>query len=197
MEDIVLEHLHKAFDGRAVLSDFSAVFPAGEISCLMAPSGYGKTTLLRILMGLEEPDAGSVRGLTGKRISAVFQEDRLCDNLSAQANVRLVNKKLSREEALAELAAVGLTECDDQPVSQFSGGMRRRVALVRALLAAYDVLILDEPFKGLDEELKAQTIDYVLSRCAGRTVLLVTHDAHEAQAMHACLYRMEQLNGGA
>lgn len=194
MQDIVLEHISKSFDGKEVLSDFSAVFSAGRVSCLMAPSGYGKTTLLRILLGLEKPDSGCVRGLEGCRMAAVFQEDRLCSNLSAQANIRLVNRNLSRRDALDALAAVGLADCGDQSVAAFSGGMKRRVALLRALLAEYDVLVLDEPFKGFDEELKAQMIAFTLARSAGRTVLLVTHDPSEAEAMHAQLYQMEQLN---
>ena len=78
MQDIVIRGLSKAFDGKQVLRDFSAVLPAGQVTGLMAPSGAGKTTLLRILMGLEMPDRGTITGLQGLRLSAVFQEDRLC-----------------------------------------------------------------------------------------------------------------------
>ena len=132
MADICITGLCKAYDGKPVLRDFSAVLPAGRVTGLMAPSGAGKTTLLRILMGLEQPDAGSVAGLQGRRMSAVFQEDRLCDNLDAVANVRLVTPGISSAQALDALNAVGLGGCAGQPARELSGGMRRRVALLRA-----------------------------------------------------------------
>ena len=90
MQDIVIRGLCKAFDGKQVLRDFSAALPAGQVTGLMAPSGAGKTTLLRILMGLETPDRGTITGLEGLRLSAVFQEDRLCENLNPVSNLRLV-----------------------------------------------------------------------------------------------------------
>ena len=151
MQDIVIRGLCKAFDGKQVLRDFSAALPAGQVTGLMAPSGAGKTTLLRILMGLETPDRGTITGLEGLRLSAVFQEDRLCENLNPVSNLRLVTPALSRTAAAEALAAVGLTDCQRQPARELSGGMRRRVAILRALLAEYDLLFLDEPFKGLDQ----------------------------------------------
>ena len=150
MYAIQVRNLSKSFGDKAVLRNFSADFPAGAVTAVMAPSGGGKTTLLRLLMGLETADGGTVEGLEGLRQSAVFQEDRLCENLSAQANLRLVNPSLSAKEAEEALAAVGLAGCGGQRVAEFSGGMRRRVAILRALLARWDVLFLDEPFKGLD-----------------------------------------------
>ena len=86
MRDIEIKGLCKAFDGKQVLRDFSAVLPAGQVTGLMAPSGAGKTTLLRILMGLETQDRGIITGLDGLRLSAVFQEDRLCENLNPVSN---------------------------------------------------------------------------------------------------------------
>ena len=134
MEDIVIRSLCKAFDGKHALQGFSATLPAGQVSCIMAPSGGGKTTLLRILLGLEAADSGEVQGLAGLRLSAVFQEDRLLENLSPVANIRLVNPRRPRGEVLAALAAVRLSGCADQPARELSGGMRRRVAILRALL---------------------------------------------------------------
>ena len=176
MQDIVIRGLSKAFDGKQVLRDFSAVLPAGQITGLMAPSGAGKTTLLRILMGLETPDRGTITGLQGLRLSAVFQEDRLCENLNPVSNLRLVTPTLSQSAAEEALTAVGLTDCLHQPVRELSGGMRRRVAILRALLAEYDLLFLDEPFKGLDRETKDVVLADTRRRCDGRTVLFVTHD---------------------
>lgn len=183
MPDICITGLCKAYDGKPVLRGFSAVLPAGKITGLMAPSGAGKTTLLRILMGLEKADTGRIEGLEGMRMSVVFQEDRLCDNLDAVANLRLVTPRLGRGQAADALAAVGLNDCIGQPARELSGGMRRRVALLRALLAEYDLLLLDEPFKGLDRDTRARVMADTRKRCAGRTVLLVTHDASELDAM--------------
>ena len=185
MQDIVIRGLSKAFEGKQVLRDFSAVLPAGQVTGLMAPSGAGKTTLLRILMGLEMPDRGTITGLQGLRLSAVFQEDRLCENLNLESNLRLVTPTLSRAAAEEALTAVGLTDCLHQPVRELSGGMRRRVAILRALLAEYDLLFLDEPFKGLDRETKEVVMADTRRRCDGRTVLFVTHDPTELETMGA------------
>lgn len=166
---------------------------------MMAPSGAGKTTLLRILagLGLEKVDSGQIEGLEGLRISMVFQEDRLCENLSASANIRLVrgkkpwgrDKKLEAKISKA-MAAVGLGGCEDQPVREFSGGMRQRTALLRALYSEWDVLFLDEPFKGLDEETKELVIEYTKKQCFGKTVIFVTHDRSEAGKMGGRLFKM-------
>lgn len=189
MNEIRISHLEKAYDKKAVLKDFSAVLEPGRITALMAPSGSGKTTLLRILMGLETPDRGTVTGMDGIRISAVFQEDRLCEALTPSANIRLVDPAHSAEEIRQALAGVGLGDCLNQPVRELSGGMRRRVAILRALLAPYELLLLDEPFQGLDRNTKNLVIRDTCRRCQGRTVLLVTHDASELEAMgiEACL----------
>ena len=172
MRDIEIKGLCKAFDGKQVLRDFSAVLPAGQVTGLMAPSGAGKTTLLRILMGLETQDRGTITGLDGLRLSAVFQEDRLCENLNPVSNLRLVTPALSWEAAEAALATVGLTDCPRQPARELSGG-------------EYDLLFLDEPFKGLDQETKEIVMADTRRRCAGRTVLFVTHDPAELEALGA------------
>lgn len=187
---IKLKHVSKAFEGKQIFDDFSAVFPEGEIIGIMAPSGYGKTTLLRMLMGLIVPDEGQILGIEGKKKSAVFQEDRLCENLSASANIRLVNPNLSQGETEKAMNAVGLGDCVHQPVRELSGGMRRRVAILRALLCEYEILYLDEPFKGLDQETKELVMKDTKRRCQGKTVFLVTHDAAEIDAMGAKLYQV-------
>ena len=109
-------------------------------------SGKGKTTLLRILIGLEKADNGKITGMEGKDISVVFQEDRLCENLNVLSNIRLVQekKKEGKQEFLKKvqkgLEEVGLLECSHQPVKELSGGMKRRVAILRALYAKWDIL---------------------------------------------------------
>lgn len=183
MQDIVMHRLCKSFGEKSVLRDVSGTLAANRITGLMAPSGAGKTTLLRILMGLEQADSGWIDGLDGLRLSAVFQEDRLCDQLDGVSNLRLVTPSLSRAEARNALEAVGLADCIGQPTRELSGGQRRRVAILRGLLADYDLLILDEPFKGLDRETKQLVMEDTRRRCTGKTALLVTHDPTELDAL--------------
>ena len=185
MENLIkIDKLSKSYHGNPVLKELSFSIPIGRITAVMAPSGAGKTTLLRIRRGLEQADSGHIEGTEGLRLSAVFQEDRLCPNLSPVSNIRLVTgSALSRREILAALEQAGLSGCACQPVREMSGGQRRRTALLRALLAPWDLLLLDEPFKGLDTETKKLLMDYVLlhfHRIPGRTVLLVTHEEGEA-----------------
>ena len=183
MGDIVMHKLRKSFGEKAVLRDVCGILESGRITGLMAPSGAGKTTLLRILMGLEQLDDGYIEGLNGLRLSAVFQEDRLCDQLDSVSNLRLVTPSLSRAEARKALETVGLADCIGQPTRELSGGQRRRVAILRGLLADYDLLILDEPFKGLDRETKQLVMEDTRRRCMGKTVLFVTHDPTELDAL--------------
>lgn len=183
MGDIVMHKLCKSFGEKAVLRDVCGILASGRITGLMAPSGVGKTTLLRILMGLEQLDDGYIEGLNGLRLSAVFQEDRLCDQLDSVSNLRLVTPSLSRAEARKALETVGLADCIGQPTRELSGGQRRRVAILRGLLADYDLLILDEPFKGLDRETKQLVMEDTRRRCMGKTVLFVTHDPAEMDAL--------------
>lgn len=173
-------NLHKSFEGKQVIHQFSFLFEDGAHYCLMGPSGCGKTTLLNLLMGLQKPDSGEIRMPSGTKLSAVFQEDRLLKQMTAQANVALVSSA-SKEKIDSLLKKLGIDdESLTQPVSTFSGGMKRRVALCRALLADFDVLFLDEPYKGLDEETRARVMDIVAQHTAGKTVILVTHDREEA-----------------
>lgn len=186
MEDICIRNLSKSFGDKVVFDGLNLTIKGAATTCIMAPSGTGKTTLLRILMGLEAVDSGSVAGLEGKRFSAVFQEERLCENMTAADNIRLVMPaSVSMAAVLAEMDRIGLGSCAGQPVCVLSGGMRRRVSILRALLAEYDVLFLDEPFKGLDEALKEQVLAYVKEKTTGKTVVFVTHDKMEAVIMEA------------
>ena len=147
----------------------------------MGESGCGKTTLLRILAGILPADGGEVSGRDA-RFAAVFQEDRLCGNLTAAANVRLVcGDYRSDGDISAAFAAVGLSGCGDRPARELSGGMKRRVALVRALLAEGGAVLLDEPFKGLDEGTRRQAMEFAREQLLGRTAVIVTHDRSEAE----------------
>ena len=170
-------HISKSFGEKVVFSDFSAVFPIGKTSVLTGLSGQGKTTLLRLLTGLDVPDTGEIRGITNQKISIVFQEDRLCENLNPIQNIRLVTRqKISAEEIQKTMARINLTGCENQPVREFSGGMRRRVALLRALYADFDILLLDEPFKGIDYQTIEKTVQLILERTKGKTVIMISHE---------------------
>lgn len=178
---IVIENLCKAFEGKTVLDHFSWTVDGPVV--LMGPSGCGKTTLLRILMGLEHPDSGTVGGVG--RTAAVFQEDRLCPQLTAGGNLVLAGHGLTLREAETELRALGFAESDLQlPAVKLSGGQKRRAALLRALLCKdADTLLMDEPFTGMDAELVAQAVAATVRLAGNRPAVLVTHDEAAARLL--------------
>ena len=148
---------------------------------LWAPSGWGKTTLLRILMGLERPDAGSVTGVG--RVAAVFQEDRLSERVSVLSNLMAVTD--DRQKALEALEKVGLEGEGGHYIPELSGGMRRRVAIARLLLLPSDSVFLDEPFQGLDGESKKIAASALLEYSQGKTMLFITHDEEDVSLLGA------------
>lgn len=181
MQDIVISHLYKSFGDKAVISDLSAVFPKNEISCIMAVSGAGKTTLVRIIMGLEKADSGMVTGTENAKIRAVFQENRLCGELDAVSNIRLVNDKNTKQDVIKALNEMGIIDCTEKPVSSFSGGMKRRVAILRALLSDFDILILDEALQGLDSDTNSLVLENMKKYIAQKTVIMITHNKQDAE----------------
>ena len=179
MKDIEVVSLFKSFGNHAVFQNFSANFPAGSITCIMGPSGCGKTTLLRLLLGLEEPDSGKIMGANVPK-AAVFQENRLFEDFSPVSNVAAVLPGRSNPDLISiTLSALGLGGNLNAPVRNLSGGMKRRVALVRAMLAPASLVVLDEPFTGLDEEAKQRAMLFVKEHAQRKTILLVTHDPIE------------------
>ena len=186
MKRISVKNLQKAYGKQKVLTGVTFTATDERITCIMAPSGVGKTTLLRILLGLEQPDGGTVSLPRNCRWAAVFQEDRLLEQLDAMENLRFVlGNELDEGDAGALLRELGLEEPAGKPVRDFSGGMKRRVALARALLAPADALALDEPFAGLDEENRGRAIACIRERTAGKPVFLVTHDEVDAIDLEA------------
>ncbi|MFA7659748.1 MAG: ATP-binding cassette domain-containing protein, partial [Anaerovoracaceae bacterium] len=178
---VEIKNLVKKFDDKRVIDDLSVVLKEGRITTVMGTSGCGKTTLAMMLLGLLHPDGGTIKGLEGKRLSAVFQEDRLVENLSAVANIKMVlDEEVDLEVILRQLAEVELGgELIRKPTGQLSGGQKRRVAIVRAMMANSDFICLDEPFKGLDVETKEKVMAYVKRKIEGKTVLFITHDIDE------------------
>lgn len=182
MNEIAVRNVSVSYGEKHVLTDFSAVFPAGRCTAIMGPSGCGKTTLLSVIAGLLVPDAGEVVGMP-PRFTMVFQEDRLCKDFTVAANLRLVTPRARAAEIPVVLAAVGLSDLGAKRVTELSGGMKRRVAIARALLGEGDVLLMDEPFKGLDAETKGEVIRAVQKWTERKTVIFVTHDSGEVPEM--------------
>lgn len=192
--DITLCALSKRYGEREVLRALSASFPAGRISCIMGPSGCGKTTLLRLLLGLELPDSGSILGAS-LPTAAVFQENRLFEDFSALSNVAAVlARRTPRDAIAAQLCRLGLDGALHSPVRSLSGGMQRRVALARALLAPAKLVLLDEPFTGLDVATRQQALLFVQEQSLGKTVLLVTHEQQDASFFQAEVLHLSPLS---
>jgi len=189
---ITFSSVTKAYGPLVVLRDLSLTLAPGTVTAVLGANGSGKTTLGRLLLGLEPPTAGTISGLAGLRGAAVFQDNRLAPHLNAVGNVRLaLPRAASRALVEDELRAVGLAdESLRKPVRALSGGQRRRVAIVRGVLAPSDVLVLDEPFTGLDTDAKARTLAWVRDRLDGRTTLLITHDPDEATFLGATVVRL-------
>ena len=178
---IALQHLSKSFGEKTILRDFSLEFAPGIITALLGPSGCGKTTLLRLAAGLEKPDSGEVLRDSGVRFSFVFQEDRLLPWFSALDNLTAAG--ISRDAALRDLARVGLAGEEHKKPAELSGGMRRRLAIVRALAYGGDFFFLDEPLQGLDPGTASSVLSLLRQRLEGKTGLLITHNPEEALAL--------------
>ena len=180
---IKIKNVSKSFGPKVVIDNLSLSIEEGQGVVLMGPSGCGKTTLAHLVLGILSPDQGSIEGLSGRSIAAVFQEDRLCEQLSAIKNIQLLFKKEKpTAEIMSQFAEVGLSkESAIKPVCELSGGQKRRVAILRAMIANRDFICMDEPFKGLDKETKLNTMHYVKNHIAGKMVLLITHDEDEAE----------------
>lgn len=176
MTEIRVQNLCKTYGDHVVLHNLS--FTAGVgVTRILGRSGAGKTTLLRILLGLDQPDSGSLFG-TNCRWAAVFQEDRLLGHLDAEDNLRFaLGSAYNAAVAKALLGELGLADVGSKPIHEYSGGMKRRLALARALLAPSDALILDEPFTGLDEENRSIALRCILHAAQTKPVLLASHEA--------------------
>ena len=193
MNKLEIRRLSKQFGEKTLFAGLDLIVDRPMI--LWAASGWGKTTLLRILMGLETADAGTVAGVG--RVGAVFQEDRLCPHLTAVQNVELVleNTNLdSGTEIRAELQQLGFDKAALKlPARKLSGGQKRRVALLRAVLAESDTLLLDEPFTGMDPETMKKAASLLRKRCKGKPVLLATHDRAAIEELGWPVLELEKL----
>ena len=181
---IEFKNIKKLYGGKPVFDSMNLSLAPGSRTAVMGPSGCGKTTALMMLASLEVPDGGEITGLENKRISMVFQDDRLCENLSLYANIKIACSAEKRRSDIADASqALGLGESLNKAASKLSGGMKRRAAIIRAMLADFDVLLLDEPFNGLDAEAKRMTAEFINKNLNGRTVVLVTHNPDDAELL--------------
>ncbi|MBW3098121.1 ABC transporter ATP-binding protein [Pseudohoeflea coraliihabitans] len=204
--------IHHHYGARHVLKGVSLTAEPGEVLCLLGPSGSGKTTLLRIAAGIERQSSGRLvlndREISGdeadlppeqRGIGLMFQDFALFPHLTIVDNVRFgltqLSRRAGREEAMVALDRVGLAHHGMSYPHLLSGGEQQRVALARALAPRPGVLLMDEPFSGLDSRLKdsvrAQTL--AILREARATAIVVTHDAEEAMRMGD---RIALLGGG-
>lgn len=172
-----------------VCRELDWMLPEQGVVCLWGPSGCGKTTLLRLLAGLEQPAGGTVVRPQDGQVSMVFQEDRLLPWMTALENVMLPGA--TRESAVEILTRLGLGEELYSLPSQLSGGQQRRVAIARALASPGDLLLLDEPFNGLDEKSWRQVLPLVLDQATVKPVVLVTHVRQHAEALQAQILQLD------
>ena len=188
---IICENISKTYESQKVLSNFTHTFSNEKTTCILGSSGIGKTTLLNILAGISSSDSGSIHFLTEEsvldnaKVSMVFQEDRLLETFDAYTNIQAVyGKTYDINFIRKQFEAVGLTDYEQKPVNKLSGGMKRRIAIVRAMLSDAPILLLDEPFKGLDEHIKQQVIRYISRQCRDKIIILVTHDRTDIAEMN-------------
>lgn len=187
MAEIKLVNAGKSYGNHRIFENLNIAFKEGKITAVMGRSGLGKTTIIKILLGLTDFE-GSLEGLEGLP-GAVFQENRLMPWLTVKENIRLflatrVSAKSEQDRLIFEaLELVELTDAADKKPESLSGGMQRRAALARCIAAGGDFLVLDEPFTGLDEALKDRIAGKLAARwkAEGQTVIFITHDSSEAE----------------
>lgn len=192
---IKLIDVSKKFDDLTILKDFNISFKKNKITCLFGPSGAGKTTIANIVAGIVPVDKGCVEGVDSSLFSYVFQEPRLLKWYSVYENIDFVLKDIyesdKREEIInSYLKMVELSQYKNYKIDALSGGMAQRVSLARAFAYPSHILIMDEPFKGLDMKLKGDMISLFIKMWtqSQRTVIFITHDVDEAVNLSHVIY---------
>lgn len=200
---IEINKLKKSFGDNLIFEGLNLRFAPGGSYAIMGRSGIGKTTLLRIIMGLSKEDEGEVIFFDedGKRIlrkpefAVVFQEDRLCEYLSARENISMCMKGFFEDPCVVrELSALLPADSLSRPVRELSGGQKRRVAIVRAMMRhEADIIIMDEPFTGMDEDTKRAVSEYINKRKQKRLLIISVHSTEEAKLLNADITDMGSL----
>lgn len=180
-----LSHITFGYPGKELFRDFSLTLSPGERVAIMGPSGRGKTTLLRLMAGLEKPASGWVTGIPREGVSMVFQEDRLVPGLTVLENLALAAPRADRSRLLALLPPLGLRGEENSLPGSLSGGMARRVAIARAAALGSSLVLLDEPFTGLDGSSREQAAAFLLERFPHAAMAAVVHHREEAELLQA------------
>ncbi|MHB1154901.1 MAG: ABC transporter ATP-binding protein [Eubacteriales bacterium] len=195
--NILIDNISKKFNDKQVLKGISLKIPKEIKTALLGPSGSGKTTLLRIIAELDKPDSGYIKGVSQKDTAYMFQEPRLFPWLTAMENIACVINKshtAALKEAVVWLEKVKLHLDGSKYPSELSGGMSRRIALARTLAYNKPLILLDEPFYGLDAGLKSEIIKLVKAETMDRTVIFITHDISEADVFADKIIYLNEVN---
>ncbi len=183
---IKFEKLSFSYGEKKIFENLDFEVRDGERVCLFGESGSGKTTLLRLIAGLEKAENGQI-AVKGT-VSAVFQEDRLLEWLTPRENVNLAAQ--DKEETDEIFSRLGILEVADNPLSTLSGGMKRRVAIARAVAFGGDILLLDEVFNGIDLENRKRVAEFLLEKYAGKTIVAVSHIKEDAELLKADIFNI-------
>ncbi len=185
-------NLNKSFSGKIVLEKLNCSFQSGQFNAIIGPSGVGKTSLLRILMGLDKDYTGSIKGLEGRTISPVFQENRLLPNYSIYDNINLVmDRDLDPEKLDLYLKRLNLRLDSSELVGNLSGGMARRVAILRALLKEADLYIFDEAFKDMDPKNHRLVLELIKEELKGKTLIFTSHNQLDLEVLEPNLIELK------
>lgn len=192
---IELKNVSKKYNDLEILKNFNMELDENQITCLFGPSGVGKTTIANIIAHIVPIDQGIIMGTEKSLFSYVFQEPRLLDWCNVYENIDFVLRDVYDKETRDKITKnyidmVDLTEFSNYKISNLSGGMAQRVSLARAFAYPSDILIMDEPFKGLDIKLKHEMIEAFkkLWDTSKRTVMFITHDVEEAVLLSNIIY---------
>lgn len=185
---IKLNNISFSYDNDLVLNDFSLQIKRSDRICLFGKSGCGKTTALRLILGLETPQKGEIIRENKLKPAVVFQEDRLLHFKTVIENVTIFGAEY--KDAMINLTKLGLNEYADSFPCDLSGGMCRRVAIARAITNQFDLLVLDEPFKGLDENNISICVKLINEIIKERPLILVTHSKPEAELLNCKIIEM-------
>lgn len=179
---IIFKDISKSYGNKIVLKNFNIDIREGQTTFMLGKSGSGKTTFSKIVLGLEKIDTGEISGLDGKKISVVFQEDRLMENMTIGSNLKMtVDSHINRKQIAEKMEKIGLFQALETKISELSGGMKRRISILRAFLIEFDLIVMDEPFRGLDEETKEKVMNFVIQNIKGKTAIIITHNKDEVE----------------
>lgn len=196
MDKLQLKDICFSYGEEQIIKNLNLTVERGKPVVLLGRSGIGKTTLLKLILNFIKPDSGEISGVDEKtRISVMYQEDRLFPQLTVYKNLKLVKKDFSRKEAEKLMSEMNLEEkVLDKLPAELSGGMRRRIALARCLIFPSELVLMDEPFQGLDSETRASCLNAVKKYTAGRPMLIISHEIQDAAALEAEIVRMEEIS---